>query len=313
MRNIRFIGFSTLLLAGVGAAVTTVLAQSPVPEPGRDRQPRIAILDGRGGQLGVTVRDLDAAGLKAAGGAQSGVRISDVDADGPAAKAGIREGDIVVEVDGDRVRSARQFARLIAETPDGRSVRLGIVRDNQRQTVDVTPQARTFAWSFDGDRIGREVERSLRDLEPRLRDLEPRLRELEPRLREFRWDGPAFRFDPPIPRFDWDVLPRLTNPRSRLGVQLEPLTPQLGEFFGATDGGVLIASVSADSVAAKAGLRAGDVITAINGDRVRDYDDVVNELRDLDGEITIAIVRDKKGQTLKVTLEPARSRAGRPV
>jgi serine protease Do len=317
MRSIRFIGFSILLIAGVGAAVSSVLAQTLAQEPRGDRAPRFRLLEGRGGQLGVSVRDLDAEGLKAAGGAPGGVRIEDIDTDGPAAKAGVREGDIVVDVDGDRVRSARQFSRLIAETPEGRSVKLGILRNGQRQTIDVTPEARTFAWAFDSDRIGREVERSMRDLEPRLRELEPRLRELEPqlrdlepRLREFRWDGPAFRFDGP---FSWFELPRFTNPRSRLGVQLEPLTTQLGEFFGATDGGVLIAGVTTDSAAAKAGLRAGDVITSINGNRVRDYDDVLRELRDLEGEITIGIIRDKKAQTLKATIEPARTRVSRPV
>jgi serine protease Do len=304
MKNIRFIGFSTLLIAGIGVAVASVVAQAPQPAPWSDR-PRMMVLDGRGSQIGVSVRDLDAEGLKAAAGAPSGVRVADVDSDGPAAKAGIREGDIVVELDGDRVRSARQFARLISETPEGRSVKLGIVRDGQRQTVDVTPDARGMAWSFDGDRIGREIARGMREIEPRLRDLEPRLRELEPRLREFRFDMP--RFD-----FDFDMLPRFTNPRSRLGVQLESLTPQLGEYFGATDGGVLIASVTAGSAAEKAGLKAGDVITTVNGDRVRDYDDVLDELRDLEGEITIGIVRDKKAQTLKVTIEPARPARLRP-
>ena len=122
------------------------------------------MLDGRGGQLGVRVQDLDAEGLKKAAGATSGVPIEDVDQDSPAAKAGLREGDIVVEVDGDRVRSARQFSRLIQETPDGRSVKLGIVRNGQRQTVDVTPESRPFAFGVDRrSRIGRDIERSSRD------------------------------------------------------------------------------------------------------------------------------------------------------
>ena len=87
------------------------------------------MLDGRGGQLGVTVQDLDADGLKSAAGATSGVAIEDVDQDSPAAKAGVREGDIVVDVDGDRVRSARQFSRLIQETADGP---VGQARDRAR-------------------------------------------------------------------------------------------------------------------------------------------------------------------------------------
>lgn len=184
----------------VAVAVAGVIAQSR-PEP-RDElaRPRVLRLDGRGGQLGVVVQDLDAAGPKAAG--SPGVRIDEVDEGSPAAKAGLREGDIVLDVDGDRVRSARQFSRVIQETPDGGTVKLGIVRNGQRQTVDVTPESRS-GWFPDGDRISRDIERGLRDLGPRMRELGPRLRELEPGLRDFRFEGPLH-FD-----FDFD-MPRIT-------------------------------------------------------------------------------------------------------
>lgn len=302
MKNARFAIFGLVLGGLVAAAVAGLVAQTR-PESGtRERaRSRVMMLEGRGGQLGVVVEDLDADGLKAAAGAASGVRIEDVDEGSPAARAGLRAGDIVVEVDGDRVRSARQFSRLIQETPDGRSVALGIVRDGSRQTVTVTPESRGFAFGFDGDRIGRDVARGLREIEPRLR-------ELEPRLREFRFDAPF--------SFDLDMMPRMTSPRGRLGVQLNALSPQLAEYFGATEGGVLVSSVTKDSAAEKAGLKAGDVITSVNGDRVRDTDDLIDELRDVDGgEITIGIIRDKKASSVKATIEdprPAR-RPGRPI
>ena len=89
-------------------------------------RPRVMMLDGRGAQIGVMVDDVNADELKSLGSAPGGVRIEEVDQDSPAAKAGLREGDIVIEVDGDRVRSARQFSRLIQETPAGRSVRSGL-------------------------------------------------------------------------------------------------------------------------------------------------------------------------------------------
>jgi serine protease Do len=305
MKHARVALFSLALTGLVVVAVSGLVAQTRT-EPVPPERPRVMMLDGRGGQLGVVVEDLDADGLKAAAGATSGVRIEDVDQDGPAAKAGLREGDIVVDVDGDRVRSARQFARLIQETPDGRSVALGIVRDGKRQMVSVTPESRSFR--FDGDWIGRDVARGLRQIEPRLREIEPRLRELEPRLREFRFDGPL--------TFDFDMLPRMTSPRGRLGVQLNSLTPQLAEYFGAGAGGVLVASVTEDSAAQKAGIRAGDVITSINGDRVRDVDEMIDELRDVEGgEVTIGIIRDKQASSVKATIESQRPmrRPGRPI
>jgi S1-C subfamily serine protease len=242
----------------------------------------------------------DAAGLRAATGQRT--------IDGESYPTG---GDVVVEFDGERIRSARQFSRLVEETAGGRTVKLGIVRNGQRQTVDVTPESRAFSWGFDGDRIGRDIARGLRDLEPQLREFEPRLRELEPRLRELEPRFREFHFDPPAFNFDFDMLPRTA--RGRLGVQAESLTPQLAEYFGVKDGGVLVSSVTENSPAAKAGIKAGDVITSIDGDRVRDYDDLLRELRDKTGEVTIGIVRDKKESTVKTTIEVPERPARRPM
>jgi S1-C subfamily serine protease len=283
MKNMRFAVFALILLGGVAVAVSSLVAQGTGPKPGSEQEERTRVwrFDGRGSQIGVMVED-----------AQAGVRIHDVDPESPAAKSGLREGDIVVEFDGERVRSARQFSRLVEESVPGRSVKLAVTRDGQQQTLDITPEDRALAWGIDGDRIGRDVARQMRELEPRLR-------ELEPRLREFRIDPPAF-------SFDWDMTPRTA--RSRLGVQIESLTPQLAEYFGASDGGVLVSGVTDGSPAEKAGLKAGDVITAIDGNRVRDYNDLISELRGKSGEISIGIVRDKTESTLKTTIEQPQPR-----
>ncbi len=302
MKNVRFAIFPLVLAGAVAIAVSTLVAQSSSGQrerPRRDGDRRLSLLDGRGSQIGVMVEDLTGDELKAAGEAGRGVRVESVDGDSPAAKAGLREGDIVVEFDGERIRSARQFSRLVAETPTGRAVRLGYLRDGKRDTVEITPQSRAFDWGFDGDLIGREIARGMRDLEPRFR-------ELEPRFREFRFDAPGFNFD-----FDGMLAPR--SVRGRLGVQIETLSPQLAEYFGVKDGGVLVSGVTADSPAAKAGIKAGDVITSIDGDRVRGYDDLVSELRDKTGEVAVGIVRDKQESTVKTTIEPPATPTRRPL
>ena len=273
----KFAVFGLVLAGAVAMAVSYVGAQEPGDQRTNRERPRVWMLDGRGAQIGVEVDDT-----------ASGVRIQDVDPESPASRAGLQSGDVIVEVDGERVRSARQFSRLIQESPEGRSVPLTVLRDGQRQALAVTPESRRGTFNFDADRIGRQVERSLRDLEPR--------------LREFRFDGP---FD-----FDLDALPRMTSPRGRLGVQLNELTPELAEYFGAKNGGVLIARVTPDSPAAKAGLRAGDVITSVDGGNVRDTDDLVDELRGKDGEVKIGIVRDKQETTVGATLDDSPPRPG---
>jgi serine protease Do len=241
---------------------------------GPDGAGRALRLDGRGSQIGVSVSD--------PAGAVAGVRIDEVDEAGPAAKAGIRAGDVVVEFDGERVRSARQLARLVQETAEGRQVKMTITRDGARQTVDITPQASAMAWNFpiDEPRLRNEIERGLR-----------RLPEL---------GGPAFDF-----HFDdrRDGLP-MPGMRGRLGVQVETLSDQLAEYFGVKGGGVLVSSVTADTPAHKAGLKAGDVITSVNGTAVRDTRELMDEIRrDERTELRLDVVRDKKTMTLTATVE----------
>ena len=84
---------------------------------------------------------------------------------------------------------------------------------------------------------------------------------------------------------------------------VQSLTGELEEFFGATNGGALVSSVSRDSAAAKAGIKAGDVIVSINGKAVSDSGDVMNALEDITGEATIVVLRDKKEMTLKATID----------
>ena len=296
MKNVKFGVFCLGLLSAIGIAVSGLNAQTWVQaEPGRRvevQRPEVMVLDGRGAQLGVMVSDVDA---KATTG---GVKIDEVNDDSPAEKAGIKAGDVVVEYDGERVRSARQFTRLVQETPEGRSVAIALLRDGKRQTVNATPETGRMIWN-----VGPEVDRAMR--------------EAERGMREFRFDTtPDFRFDSREPRrFEYRIpdraTPFMTQPRGRLGVTVQSLTPELEEYFGAKNGGALVSSVTPDSAASKAGIKADDVIVSINGRNVSDSDELVNELQDINGDATIVVLRDKKQMTLKATIERARPAAPR--
>src|SRR5690242_21822723 len=87
-----------------------------------------------------------------------------------------------------------------------------------------------------------------------------------------------------FPHDDGDLVFQLGNSR-RIGVSTVELTKQLADYFGIAGGkGVLVTSVTDDGPAAKAGVRAGDVITAIDGEAV-----------DSPGDISRAINRKKDG------------------
>ena len=231
----------------------------------------------QGAHIGVTLRDLDDEDQKR-GKVTNGVMVESVETDSPAAKAGLKQGDVIVEFDGERVRSSRQLTRLVQETVPGRSVSIAAMRDGQRVPMTVQPRE-------GGDNV-------------------------------FRY------FD--LPRAKIAPMPAPAKPRStpfslfitpgRLGVGVSELSPQLAEYFGAKDG-VLVTSVTDNSVAAKTGVKAGDVISSLDGGTVDDAEDLRRRTNGLaaGAEFTIGIVRDKKAMTLKGKLENPRRVTGRTI
>ena len=109
---------------------------------------------------------------------------------------------------------------------------------------------------------------------------------------------------PMMPDMDLPVSIVVVHSSARSGLMVENLTPQLGDFFGAKNGqGVLVRSVEKGSRADKAGFRAGDVITKINGEPIRDSGDFSHALRSRkDNTASISVIRDKKEQTITITL-----------
>jgi membrane-associated protease RseP (regulator of RpoE activity) len=97
----------------------------------------------------------------------------------------------------------------------------------------------------------------------------------------------------------------------RSGLMVENLTPQLGEFLGAKGGkGVLVRSVEKGSIAAKAGLRAGDVIVRVNSEPVTDIGDFSHALRShANGNASVGVIREKREQTITLPV-PERKRSG---
>lgn len=93
--------------------------------------------------------------------------------------------------------------------------------------------------------------------------------------------------------------------KTYLGVSLLDLTGELRGYFGAPAGaGVLVSEVADDSPAAKAGLRAGDVILSVDGSETETASDIRRALRDKKGgdAARLEILREKSRQTVVATL-----------
>ncbi len=257
------------------ARTVTVVVAAAVVLSGNAFAQRGDVLElrGPGSQIGVTIRD-----------AAEGVAVTDVRTGTPAERAGFKAGDVVSSFDGEDVRSARHFQRLVEETPPGKAVNAIVQRDGSRQTLRVTPELGR-ATDF-----GRQLPDRLADVRRRLPELNADVRR-RLRDRNFNFDGLVF----PGPR-------GLTAPR-RLGVELMPLSDGLAQYFGVT-GGVLVSSVEGDSPAGRAGLKAGDVITAIDGQAIERPVDVTDRLRRADqgASLEVRVTRDKQQLTLKAGL-----------
>jgi serine protease Do len=274
--------------AGIGAAVAPVAhGQASTRVAPR----AVDVFTGHGSQVGVSIRDLrdeDKSG-------QAGVVVEEVSPDSPAEKGGIKKGDVITEFDGERVRSVRQFTRLVQETPAGRKAQVAVMRAGQRVSVTVEPRegsALSFFRDFDSDGVFEDLGRNFAFAVPPAPPARPALP-----------TPPATPAPPSLPDyqgFTW-------RSTSGLGITVSDLSSQLADYFGAKEG-VLVTAVSENSAGAKAGLKAGDVITSFNGGSVTNSNELRRRIQRLeDGdEFTIAILRDKKALTLKGKYESPR-------
>lgn len=291
-------------LVGVAGASAAFFPPAHAQSPARATAPRpLEILGARGSQIGASIRDVDEDDAKGARlAAQTGVVIEDVTEDSPAAKAGLKKGDVVIEFDGERVRSVRQFTRLVQETPAGRKTQASVMRDGQKVNVTVEPRE-SNGFNLFGDL---DTVRVLGDLR-RDFDLDIPVPPVPP-ARPARPGVPALPAPPAAPMFP-DMETFVWRSGNGLGITAGDLSDQLAVYFGTKDG-VLVTSVADNSAAAKAGVKAGDVITSFNGTDVTAPSDLrrrVQRLQDGD-EFTVGIVRDKRALTLKGKMETVRSR-----
>lgn len=264
--------YAPALLATIVLTTGLVMAQQPTPALPSEPESNVFsfFVDGSG-FLGVNVEEISRENMARYGlGQVRGVGVTQVVKDSPAEKAGIRKDDVIVRFDGENVTSVRKLNRLISEVSPDQTVRVSISRGGAEQELTATIARRKNSFS-NTELFG---------------NVNPKV---------FRWEGN-------MGEGNFPFLQALGN-RRRIGITTTDLTKQLADYFGIADGhGVLVTSVTEDGPAAKAGVKAGDVITAVDGEKVDgtgDISDIVN--RKKEGAVTLTIVRNKSQLTLSVT------------
>jgi serine protease Do len=243
-----------------------------VEGPGSSPQ---AIFIREGSSLGVYLEEVTPTRMKDLGVSEErGAVVMKVTENSPADKAGLKENDVIISFNGRRVDSVRELQRLLAETPSGRTVTVEFVRGGSRQTASVALSDRPqLGPTFELGRI-----EDLKDL-------------------------------PEFGNFNFGEFGQLGDfglfRGRRLGISAESLTDQLGEYFGVKDGkGVLVTQVFENTPAARAGLKAGDVIIAIDNEPIGNMRALTSAIsRKAEGQIAIKVMRNRSEQTINVTIE----------
>ncbi|HEX8131016.1 MAG TPA: PDZ domain-containing protein [Pyrinomonadaceae bacterium] len=299
------------LCAAVGAHAQEAQGRAVARSSGGGTQ---VYVYGGSNHLGVSVESVTRENMNSFNlrGEPRGVAVRDVLADSPAAKAGLQKNDVILRFDGEQVSSVQKLQRLINESAPEHTARLTISRSGAEQELSVTlgkregfaprafenfnfPQGQSFGFNADElKRRTEEMKRNSEEWKKRSKEWQQNSEEMRRSLEKFRAEGFGNNF----------TLVQGAGSR-RIGITTQTLTDQLANYFGVSGrDGLLVTSVAENSPAAKAGLRAGDVVTEVEGTRLKNVGELSRALNRRDeGEVSLTVVRDRKTRTIKVKPE----------
>jgi len=284
MRPIRSLVAGLVVSAGIAWAASAAAQGRTLIQYLQEPSPLLMGHSGSQGYLGVDLADVDndkAQALKLK--EVRGALITLIDHDAPAGQAGLRINDVVVQLNGQTVESAEQLRRMLRELPAGRKISLEISRDGNLQTLSAQLADRHAMEQEIWNRLGKG---GSDDFAP----------------------GPGFGMmpgggDAPLPGgFHMPSFGSGLN----VGALMEPLTSQMAEYMGVSNG-LMVKQVAHKSEAAAAGLKAFDVILKVGAEPVNTLSDWDRALRsNLGKPVQITILRDKKQQTVTLQVDSKR-------
>ena len=302
----------------VTSAFTLIFGQTPdaKKEKGETPQTFAFSFDGEGSYLGIEMQEINKENFAKFGLAGvRGVAVVKVVENSPAAAAGIKDGDVIVRFNGEEIASARKLSRLVGEIDPDHQVKVTVLRNGSEQQLTAT-LAKRPGMKFDNGNFEFRTPMPMDKFEmpalknmPQFKDMPdfknmPQFKDL-PDFKNMPHDGTPFVFTLPNggegKAFSWQAGQGRT-----IGIGVTPLSKQLAQHFG-VDSGVMIDEVRENAPAAKSGLKAGDIVTEINGKAVKSDIDLIRSVNEKkEGDVTLTIVRDGKRQTIAVTPEASK-------
>ena len=274
----------------------TIIYSQKTPEPSKqpDKTPKPMVwsFQFNGSYLGIEPQEITKENFGKFGLSEvRGVAVEKVVENSPAAQAGLQAGDVIVKFEGEEITSVRKLSRLISEVAPDHQVKLTILRGGSEQEITATIGKQEMPAVFDGNFKMPEMPQV-----PKITPM-PQMPQVQVMPPNDKGEGFIWKND------GGNVFYFGAN--RQIGVSVSSLTKQLGEYFGAPDGkGLLITDVRENSPAAKAGLKAGDIIVEADGNEVKGNADLIRTINEKkEGAITLTIVRDRNRQTIQVTPE----------
>jgi serine protease Do len=319
----------SLSLVVVAACASVAYAQTAATAPARqdDGLRAFSLFGGDGNFLGVYTEQVTRENMSRynLSGEPRGVAVTQVAENSPAAKAGLQKDDVILRFDGETVGSTQKLSRLINEAAPEHTARLTVSRGGSEREISVTLGKRdAVAGAREGMMFRDGAVFRLKDGEWQKQSEEEARKmreEMEKNSGEWRKQSEQWQKQTEQLREQLQKMPRagdfgsgnfalVMGASRRIGVTTTTLTDQLADYFGVSrDGGVLVTSVAENSPAAKAGLKAGDVVTEADGAKIGNAVELTRAIsRKEEGDVTLTVVRDHNRRTVKVT--PEKSQGG---
>jgi len=274
--------FGSLVAMAVGGLLTAYpgwASGSPVSFSG-DLGPDFMMYSAAG-YLGVNLSEVDtdritALHLKDAHGAE----VMFVDHDAPAAKSGLKVHDVILQLDGQPVENAEQLRHRLLDMPSGRTVSFLVNRDGSPLTISVQLCDRE------------ELERKAWSQHKTVPEPAPPTRSGFSQTFVGRPSGAVT-----------GILDTVMPKGLYVGAELNPVRTQLADYFGVSSGtGLLVENVDYQSPAARAGLKAGDVVVKVESQQMASKGDWVKAIRNHRGHLVqVTVMRNKQEQVLTMS------------
>ncbi len=204
--------------------------------------------------------------------------------DSPADIAGLEQGDIIIKLGDKELSDSEDLSKIVGNMNSGEEVDIILIRNGKKRAIAAT------LGSGEKDNYKKDS--------------------------IFEWYGKPHYNSGPYSKSQNYFFDEFNAQNTYIGISLEILTDQLEEYFGVKNGnGILITEVMEDSPANKAGLKAGDVITSVDGEKVTDISDVKKAVsqKEKGEEVEITLLRNKKKKELSVEVADAPESFNQPL